>query len=169
TLLTCFTTRAVHLELVDDLTAESFLTVLRRFVARWGYPELILSDNASQFQLVFQTINEQDSQLTNFLTKKGMVWNNIIPKAPWSGGIYERMIGITKNALRKAIGRKLLKERELITLITGIESIHNTRPLTYVNFDDSIVLRPIDFISPNACLSIPTVMMITKTNLFLIN
>uniref|UniRef100_A0A8R1XP54 Integrase_H2C2 domain-containing protein n=1 Tax=Onchocerca volvulus TaxID=6282 RepID=A0A8R1XP54_ONCVO len=89
-LFTCCTTRAVHLELVNDLAAESFLNALRRF----------------------QTINEQDSQLTDFLTKQGMVWNNNIPKAPWSGGIYERIIGITKNALRKAIGRKLLKEKE---------------------------------------------------------
>ncbi|VDN57360.1 unnamed protein product [Dracunculus medinensis] len=31
----------------------------------------------------------------------------------------------------------------------------NTRPLTYVNFDDSIILRPVDFISPNALLNIP--------------
>ncbi|VDM98514.1 unnamed protein product, partial [Onchocerca ochengi] len=51
-LFSCFTTRAVHLELVDDLTAESFLNVLRGFVARQGYPELILSDNVSQFQCV---------------------------------------------------------------------------------------------------------------------
>ncbi|VDN06670.1 unnamed protein product, partial [Onchocerca ochengi] len=33
-LFTCFTTRAVHLELVDDLTAESFVHVFRRFSAR---------------------------------------------------------------------------------------------------------------------------------------
>ncbi|VDM92887.1 unnamed protein product [Onchocerca ochengi] len=42
-LFTCFTSRAVHLELVDDSTAEIFLIVLRRFVARRGYSELILS------------------------------------------------------------------------------------------------------------------------------
>ncbi|VDN57575.1 unnamed protein product [Dracunculus medinensis] len=57
-LFTCFTTRAVHLELADDLSAESFLTVLRRFVARRGCPELILSDNASQFHLVYRTIKK---------------------------------------------------------------------------------------------------------------
>ncbi|VDK66858.1 unnamed protein product [Onchocerca ochengi] len=42
---TCFTRRAVHLELVQNLIAESFLRVLRRFVTRCGYPELVLSDN----------------------------------------------------------------------------------------------------------------------------
>uniref|UniRef100_A0A0N4US11 Integrase catalytic domain-containing protein n=1 Tax=Dracunculus medinensis TaxID=318479 RepID=A0A0N4US11_DRAME len=64
-LFTSFTTRAVHLELADDLSAESFLTALRRFVARRGCPKLILSDNASQFHLVYRMIKKQESQLTS--------------------------------------------------------------------------------------------------------
>ncbi|KAL3997322.1 Integrase core domain family protein [Acanthocheilonema viteae] len=154
-LFTCFTTRAAHLEMADDLSAASFLNVLRRFVARRGYPELILSDNASQFQLVFETLMDQEMQVKEFLTKGGMKWKNIIPKAPWSGGIYERIIRLTKRALRRAIGRKLLNAADLITLMVKIEGILNTRPLTYVNFDDSVIIRLIDFISPEATLSIP--------------
>ncbi|KAK6112111.1 hypothetical protein QQG55_46365 [Brugia pahangi] len=57
--------------------------------------------------------------------------------------------------MKRAIGRKLLWERELITLVAEVESILNTRPLTYVNFDDCIILRPIDFILPNAHLIMP--------------
>ncbi|VBB35005.1 unnamed protein product, partial [Acanthocheilonema viteae] len=81
-LFTCFTTRAVHLEMADNLSAESFLNVLRRFVARRGYPELILSDNASQFQLVFKTIMNQEKDAIEFIVKGEMKWKNIIPKAP---------------------------------------------------------------------------------------
>uniref|UniRef100_A0A1I7VYD1 DUF5641 domain-containing protein n=1 Tax=Loa loa TaxID=7209 RepID=A0A1I7VYD1_LOALO len=92
----------------------------------------------------------------NFLASKGIVWKNIVPKAPWRGGVYERMIGLTKKALRKAIGRKLLWERELITLTTEIEGILNTRPLTYLNFDDYKIIRPIDFISPNVPSNVPS-------------
>uniref|UniRef100_A8PIT2 DUF5641 domain-containing protein n=1 Tax=Brugia malayi TaxID=6279 RepID=A8PIT2_BRUMA len=84
-----------------------------------------------------------------------MTWKNIIPKAPWQGGIYERLIGLTKNALRRAIGRKFLAERELVTLIADVESILNTRPLTYANFDDCVIIRPIDFILLNASLHLP--------------
>ncbi|KAL3998739.1 Integrase core domain family protein [Acanthocheilonema viteae] len=152
-LFTCFTTRAVHLELVENLTAETFLHVLRRFVARRGYPKLILSDNANQFQLVFRIIMEENA---NYLAAKGMICKNTIPRAPWGGAVYERIIGLTKRALRRAIGRKLLKKGELITLIAEIEEILNTRPLTYVGFNDYRVIRPIDFISPNASLDIPT-------------
>uniref|UniRef100_A0AAF5Q6R2 DUF5641 domain-containing protein n=1 Tax=Wuchereria bancrofti TaxID=6293 RepID=A0AAF5Q6R2_WUCBA len=107
-------------------------------------------------RLVFQTIMKQETQLTEFLVRHGIKWRNIIPKAPWSGGVYERMIGLTKGTLRKVVGRKLLKEKEFITLIVEVESILNTRPLTYVNFDDSKILRPIDFIIPDVCLMIPT-------------
>ncbi|MCP9260845.1 Integrase core domain containing protein [Dirofilaria immitis] len=83
---------------------------------------------------------------------KGITWKNTTPRASWEGGIYERMIGVTKTAMRRAIGRKLLWERELITLIVEIEGVLNTRPLTYVNFEDYVIIRPIDFILPNASL-----------------
>uniref|UniRef100_A0A1I7VTY7 DUF5641 domain-containing protein n=1 Tax=Loa loa TaxID=7209 RepID=A0A1I7VTY7_LOALO len=86
-----------------------------------------------------------------------MIWRNIIPKAPWGGGVYERIIGLTKQALKRAVGRKLLKEGEFITLIVEIEALLNTRPLTYVGFDDYRVIRPIDFISPTSSLGIPIV------------
>uniref|UniRef100_A0A1I7VVH6 DUF5641 domain-containing protein n=1 Tax=Loa loa TaxID=7209 RepID=A0A1I7VVH6_LOALO len=67
-----------------------------------------------------------------------MIWKNIKPKAPWTGGVHERMIGLTKEALKRAIG------------------ILNTRPSTYLNFDDYKIIRPIDFITPYVSLDIPT-------------
>uniref|UniRef100_A0A1I7VEP8 Integrase catalytic domain-containing protein n=1 Tax=Loa loa TaxID=7209 RepID=A0A1I7VEP8_LOALO len=84
-LFTCFTTRAMYLELAEDQSAETFLHAIRRFIARRGYPELILSDNATQFQ-AFRTIMTQ-VVVSNFLAKGGMTWKNIVPKAPWQGGI----------------------------------------------------------------------------------
>uniref|UniRef100_A0A1I7VVK0 DUF5641 domain-containing protein n=1 Tax=Loa loa TaxID=7209 RepID=A0A1I7VVK0_LOALO len=85
-----------------------------------------------------------------------MIWKNIKPKAPWTGGVHERMIGLTKEALKRAIGRKLLWEREFVTLTVEIEGILNTRPSTYLNFDDYKIIRPIDFITPYVSLDIPT-------------
>lgn len=43
-----------------------------------------------------------------------------------------------------------------MTLIVEVESILNTHPLTYENFNDSTVLRPIVFIIPNVYLMTPT-------------
>ena len=50
-LFTCVVVRAVHLEIVDDLTPEEFLMALRRFITRRGNPGEIISDNAAQFKL----------------------------------------------------------------------------------------------------------------------
>ncbi|KRY84505.1 hypothetical protein T4D_13027 [Trichinella pseudospiralis] len=44
-LFTCMVTRAVHLEMVMDMTAISFLAAFRRFIARRGRPSVIQSDN----------------------------------------------------------------------------------------------------------------------------
>ena len=43
-LFTCCVTRAVHLELVEDLSVETFKRCLRRFIARRGIPALTVSD-----------------------------------------------------------------------------------------------------------------------------
>ena len=46
----CFSSKAVHLEIVSDLTTEAFLACLRRFVARRGLPQEIHSDNGTNFK-----------------------------------------------------------------------------------------------------------------------
>ena len=48
-LFTCCVTRAAHLELVEDLSACVFRRCLRRFIARYGAPALIVSDNTKAF------------------------------------------------------------------------------------------------------------------------
>ncbi|GFU08769.1 integrase catalytic domain-containing protein [Trichonephila clavipes] len=48
-LFTCAVTRAVHLELVSNLTTETFLLALRRFISRRGLYSKILTDNAKNF------------------------------------------------------------------------------------------------------------------------
>ena len=50
TLFTCCMTRAVYLELVDDLSVETFRRRLRQFIARRGIPVLMVSDNAKKLQ-----------------------------------------------------------------------------------------------------------------------
>ncbi|GFT63441.1 integrase catalytic domain-containing protein [Trichonephila clavipes] len=45
----CFTVKAIHLEIVSDLTTEAFLAALKRFVARRGRPIEIHSDNGRNF------------------------------------------------------------------------------------------------------------------------
>ncbi|GFT83347.1 uncharacterized protein TNCV_1555611 [Trichonephila clavipes] len=46
----CFCTKATHFEVVSDLTTDSFLASLRRFIARRSKPATIWSDNATNFK-----------------------------------------------------------------------------------------------------------------------
>ncbi|XP_064482920.1 uncharacterized protein LOC135395756 [Ornithodoros turicata] len=50
-LFACAVTRAVHLELVMDMTTSSFLLAFRRFIVRRGVPSVVYSDNARTFQI----------------------------------------------------------------------------------------------------------------------
>lgn len=45
----CFAVKAVHLEVVSDLTTEAFLPALKRFIGRRGLPVKLFSDNATNF------------------------------------------------------------------------------------------------------------------------
>jgi len=57
-LFSCCVTRAIRLELVEDLSAGAFRRCLRTFIARNGTPALIVSDNAKTFQATEKELTE---------------------------------------------------------------------------------------------------------------
>ena len=72
-------------------------------------------------------------------------------------GFYERLIGLTKRALRKTIGNTHLMQRQLVTTLTKVEAVTNSRPLVYVDEDinSSPILTPLDFLSLHTFHVIP--------------
>ena len=126
-LFTCACIRAIHLELIPDLTVNSFMLAFRRFISRKATPKNIYSDNAQTFVAASSEIQRELNLNIN--------WKFIPVGAPWYGGWWERMIGITKMTLKKVLGRSLTNEETLRTLITEIETIINNRPLTYISSD----------------------------------
>ena len=54
----CFVTKAVRIEVVTSLTTEAFLAALRWFIARWGKPKTIYSDNGTNFQGASNQLHE---------------------------------------------------------------------------------------------------------------
>ena len=96
-LYTCCVVRAVHLDLVPDLTTPAFLRRFRRFVARRGLPSQMVSDNGKTFKAAAKAIQE-------------VKWIFNVPKVPWWGGFFERLVGCTKRCLRKAIGQAKLSQ-----------------------------------------------------------
>ena len=131
-----------------------FLSCLRRFVSRRGKPELIISDNAPQFKLTSTALNKQwrkvfhDEDVLNYVAMNGIRWNFTTALAPWQGGFYERLVGMVKRHLRKVTGRKHFTLEQLATILTEVEAVLNSRPLTYVYEDlgSGFVLTPSHFL-----------------------
>ena len=136
-LFTCANTRAVHLEVVTDLTEEKFLQAFRRFVGRKSLPQLMISDNASTFQSAAKEIEKMlnSPTLNEHLNKRGTVWQFIPKRAPWYGGFWERLIGLTKTTLKKVLGRTFISLIALQTIVVEVEAILNDRPITYTSTD----------------------------------
>ena len=86
--------RTVHLELVNELSAVSFLWCLKKFAARRGIPKRIVSDNARTFKAAAKTIKLMlnHSDVKNYLLYLRVEWNFNLEKAPWWGGLFERLI-----------------------------------------------------------------------------
>ena len=83
-LFTCATTRAVHLEIVTDLTAETFLLALRRFASRKSLPQIIVSDNGSTYLSAAEELKEllSSKNLMESLNRQGVEWKFILKHAP---------------------------------------------------------------------------------------
>ena len=136
--VTCLSTRAVHLEVTSSLNTDSFLLALRRFMARRGCPSVIHCDNWKSFKRGERELRESlqnwnEQQINDALTQQDIKWCYIPPGGPHMGGCWERLVASTKRALRVVIGRQLVTEEVLVTVLAEVEHMLNSRPLTYVS------------------------------------
>ena len=68
-LFTCRISRAVHLELTEDMTAPEFMGMFRRFISRCGAPSTVISDNAKTFYATAKHLKKicAERELQDFL------------------------------------------------------------------------------------------------------
>ena len=134
--------KAVHLEVVSDLTTNTFIATLRRFISRRGLPSLIWSDHGTNFiganreikdLYSFLQDKENESTIANFCSSKGIEWSFIPERAPHFGGLWESAVKGMKTHLRKVASDVKLTYEELQTIVCQVEARMNSRPLTPLN------------------------------------
>jgi hypothetical protein len=143
-LFICLSTKAIHIELVSDLTADTFLDALKRFVSRRGTVKSIISDNATNFikankdlidlHQFFQN-SEISRKLVTTLSNENIQWKFIPPRTPNFGGLWEAGVKSVKFHIKRVVGETVLTYDELYTLLTRIEACLNSRPLVPMSND----------------------------------
>ena len=134
------------------MTASAFINALRRFIAIRGKVKIFRSDRGTNFvgafnELKLNVINVEDGPIHNYLTNQGMTWIFNPPHSSRMGGVWERMIGVTRRILDAMLlehGRRILTHAVLTTFLTEASSIINSRPLIPVSTDpeNPFVLTP---------------------------
>lgn len=174
----CMVTKAVHIEVVQDLTTDSFIAALTRFVARRGLCTDIYSDCGTNFvganaalRQIIRTLHQSDAKekLQRFSTSQGMKFHFNPPAAPHQGGLWESAVKSAKHHLRRTMGDSILTLPELVTLSTQVEAMLNSRPLTLLSHDpsDLSALTPGHFLigAPLASLPEPDLLLTPQNRL----
>ncbi|XP_036339567.1 uncharacterized protein LOC118748926 [Rhagoletis pomonella] len=172
----CFATKAVHIEVVSDLTTDAFLASLKRMIGRRGLPTDIFCDNATNFVgacsklaelKAFLFKKENQNVITNFCTNEFVNFHLIPPRAPHFGGIWEAAVKSAKGHLNRSIMNARLTYEELTTVLVEIEAVLNSRPISPLSSDpsDYEALTPGHFITGSALKSLPERAIANNINL----
>ena len=137
-LFVSLTIKAVHLELVSDLSTDAFIAALRRFISRRGKPSLIWSDHGTNFIGAVRELKEfitffqnQQTQgvISEFCSMQTITWSFIPERTPHFGGLWEAAVKSMKRHLKRVIGETKLTFEEFATVFTQVEACLNSRPL----------------------------------------
>ena len=152
-IFTCLRYRAVHLEVAEDLSTDSFISAILRFVGRRGPPRVIYSDNGTNFKgaeaEVIEALKSWNlEKIHGSLSRRGIEWVFNPPGASHQGGVWERLIRSTKKILRSLVGNRELNDESLRTFLVEVEKIMNDRPITPVSSDP----QDLEALTPNHIL-----------------
>ncbi|XP_055916655.1 uncharacterized protein LOC129949299 [Eupeodes corollae] len=160
----CLATKAIHLEVVSDLTTSAFLAAFKRFTARRGSCKKIYSDCGTNFvgannelTKMLKEASHDWKEIAKTLANHGTDWHFIPPASPHFGGLWEAGVKSVKYHLKRVVGTERLTFEELATLLTQIEACLNSRPLCPLSdsLDDLNALTPAHFLVGESLYAVP--------------
>ena len=161
-IFTCMASRAIHVELVDNMTTDAFLNALRCFIAIRGPIRQLRSDKGSNFvgaaNELSKAMSESSSRLNSYANENHF---DIVTNSPHSshmGGVWERQIRSVRNVLSSILMNKSIKldTNTLRTFLYEAMAIVNCRPLTTHHEDDpEIPLSPNQLLTMKSKVVLP--------------
>ena len=141
--LTCLSSRAIHIEVLQSMDTSSFINALRRFFAIRGPATLLRSDCGTNFTgantELGKELKEMDrAKVEKYIKEQGCHWKFNPLHASHFGGVWERQIGTIRrilDAMLLNIGRSQLDHELLATLLAEVTGIVNNRPITAISSD----------------------------------
>lgn len=160
----CTIVKAVHLEIVSDLTSKALIAAFSRFTSRRGKPSFIFSDNATNFVGAAKEFAQitSSTEFQNYAVNESITWKRIPPYSPHFGGLWESTVKSFKTHLKKIIGDTMLTYEEFLTIIVKIEGILNSRPLYALDSDSLEAITPGHFILGRSPQTIPEVSVLEE-------
>lgn len=159
----CLSTLASALELVEDMTKDSFFHAFARIEYTRGRIEKAWTDNGLYFvgaanelkrlRELWETISQSKEW-----EERGTEWHFIPPAAPHQGGVWESSIKLVKNHIDKIVGDRVLTPEEMRTIFAEISGYLNSLPLVvlYDNEVGASTLTPGHFLVGEQIVAPPT-------------
>ena len=150
--LTCLSSRGIHIEILHSMDANSFICALRRFFAIRGQAAILRCDCGTNFvgakSELDGALNEMDAEkVKKYVAEQGCEWKFNPPHASHFGGVWERQIGTIRrvlDAMLLKIGAAQFDDELLLTLMAEVTATVNSRPIATVSadIDEPVPLSP---------------------------
>ncbi|KAI7803965.1 hypothetical protein IRJ41_014094 [Triplophysa rosa] len=165
-LLTCLCSRAIHIEMIDDMTTDSFINALRAFIGIRGNVRQLRCDQGSNFvgarREFAQLMKGMDLERVKAL---GCEFLMNPPAASHMGGVWERQIRTIRSVLSAILDQSAqrLDSTSLRTFLYEVMAIVNSRPLTTEHLNDPSGPEPL---TPNHILTMKSTVILPPPGQF---
>lgn len=147
---TCLYSRAVHFEMLEDLSTDSFINALRCFISLRGAVRQLHCDQGSNFvgarNEFKEALKQCDTKLLEiFLIERQCKFVFNAPSTSHAGGVWEQQIRTVRNVLNATFAQcpGRLDDASLRTLLYEAMAITNSHPLTVDGINDPQALEPL--------------------------
>lgn len=169
----CLASKAMHLELVSDLTTASFIAAFRRFTARRGHCSDIYCDNGTNFVGAAGELERmlqccvKNAEWHREVSADGSRFHFAPPGSPHFNGLAEAAVKLAKTSLRKIIGEHTLTFEEMCTFLAQAEAVLNSRPIGALtrDRDDFAPLTPGHLLIGRPLTAVPEANLLNETTM----